>query len=147
MIYDVISDVILLYFTNFTTSLPLLSTQFDFYEISVRSAVVQHDQRNNLAKYQFDTMSHFGTTTSFVTSFWSYFTNLITSSPFLKQVNIIFTKCLPWLKLFKMISRTSWTKSFLIQYLVFYLWCHLWRHFGISFILQLHRHFEFVWKS
>ena len=59
LIYDVISDIILLYFTNFTTSSPLWTTRLDFYEIFMRSKDVQHDQRKILAKHFFDTMSRF----------------------------------------------------------------------------------------
>ena len=42
--YGVTCDVILLYFTNFTTSSPLWTTRLDFYEIFMRSKVVQHAQ-------------------------------------------------------------------------------------------------------
>ena len=46
-------DVILLCFTNFTTSSSLWTTQLDFYEISTRIKVVEHDQRNNLSNFFF----------------------------------------------------------------------------------------------
>ena len=41
-------DVILLYFTNFTTSSPFWTTRLEFYEIFTRSKVVQRDLRNTL---------------------------------------------------------------------------------------------------
>ena len=59
LIYDVISDVILLNFTNFTTSSPFWTTRIDFYEICIRSKVLWYDQRKILAICFFDTMSGF----------------------------------------------------------------------------------------
>ena len=43
--YNVICDVILLYFTNFTSSLPFWASLLDFYEIFIRSEVVFHNQK------------------------------------------------------------------------------------------------------
>ena len=68
--------------------------------------------------------------TSFVTSFCSISLILPIHCPF-EKMNIIFTKCLLCLNLFKMKSRTFVTKTFLISSLVFYLWRHFWRDFTI----------------
>ena len=75
-------DVILFYFTNFTTSSPFWTTQLDFYEIFTTSEIVQHDQRKILAKYFFDVMSRSWLMALFIDVILLYFTNLTTSSLF-----------------------------------------------------------------
>ena len=86
----------------------------------MRSKVVQHEQRNNLAKYYLDIISRFGPMTSFVTSF-ALISLILPIHRLFEQLNIIFMKCLFWLKLCNVISRAFWTKTFLIPSLVFYL--------------------------
>ena len=68
MTNHVICDVIFLNFTNFTKSSPFWTTQLDFFETYIGCQVVESDQRNDLEKYFFNTMSRFWLMTSFVTS-------------------------------------------------------------------------------
>ena len=82
LIYDVISDVILLNFTNFTTSSPFWTTRIDFYEISMRSKVLWYDQRKIFAKYFFNTMSGFLIYVVINDFILLCFTDSTTSSPF-----------------------------------------------------------------
>ena len=82
LIYDVISDVILLNFTNFTTSSPFWTTRIDFYEICIRSKVLWYDQRKILAICFFDTMSVFLIYVVVNDVILLCFTDSTTSSPF-----------------------------------------------------------------
>ena len=82
LIYDVISDIILLNFTNFTTSSPFWTTRIDFYEICIRSKVLWYDQRKILAICFFDTMSVFLIYVVVNDVILLCFTDSTTSSPF-----------------------------------------------------------------
>ena len=121
-------DVILLYFTNFTTSSPFWTTRLEFYEIFTRNKVVQRDLRNTLKKSFFDTMSCFWLMTSIVTSFCSISSTCLLNRLF-ERLNLIFTKYLWWVKLFNKMYGTFWQNLCLIECLVFYLWRHFWRPF------------------
>ena len=92
-------DVILLCFTNFTTSSPLWTTQLDFYEIFMRSKVVQQDLRKILAKSLFDAKSLFWLMTFFVTSF-SSISLIFPLNRLFEQLHLIFTKYLWGVNLF-----------------------------------------------
>ena len=91
LIHDIISDVILLCFTNFATQSPFRATRLEFYKIFIRSKVVQRDLRNTLTKSFFDTMSHFWLMTSIVTSFCSISLICLLIRLF-ERLNLIFTK-------------------------------------------------------
>ena len=92
-------DVILLYFTNFTTYSPFWATRLEFYEIFIRSKIVERDLSNILKKSFFDTMSRFWPMTSFVDL-------ILLLHRLFEQLNLIFTKYLWGVKLFNMPS--SW---------------------------------------
>ena len=73
--------------------------------------VVFHDQRNNLAKYYFDTISRFWPMTSFVTSFCAY-SPMLSLNRLFKQLNLIFKTFLLGAKLFNMTRGTIWQKNY-----------------------------------
>ena len=135
-------DVILLYFTNFTTLSPFWATSRDFYEIFISSKVLHIDQRNILGEYVFNTMYIFWPLTSFVTSFCSISLILPLHRPF-EQLSLIFTKYLFRVKLFNMTRRSFWENIVLLPCLFFDPMTSLVTSFcSISLLLLLHRPFE-----
>ena len=118
MAYDNICDVTLFNFTNFTSSLPFRTTQLDFFEIYIRSKVVQSHQKDNLEKHFLIPCFVFDLWRHLLTSFCSI-SLILPLNRLFEQLNAIFTKYLWGVKLFNMTRGTFWEDIVLITCLIF----------------------------
>ena len=121
--YDVICDVILLYFNNFTNLIWFLQHVHHVWSCLTWS-------EEHYSKYFLDIIFCFQLMASFVTSFCYI-------RCFLEQ-NLICRKCLSWFKLSKKIRGTIWLNTFLIPCLILHVTSFFAPFCYISLNLQLH---------
>ena len=120
-------DVLLLYFTNFTTSSPSLNNSTWFLRNIYEEWSCSTWAEEHSYKFCFDNMTWFGPNALFITWFCSL--SLIWPlHRFFEQVHLIFTKYIWGVKLFSMNRGIIWPNIILMLCVDLDQWRHLWHH-------------------